>query len=563
MGSTSRRFFLLSGSALCGVIAHSYARQSHAQFTLDITNAPDLPNLVGSISDQVDYNIQEPLSLPDRRWDAVLHYAGTNTALLAPKVQEHQPADPPMPHFKPRSFLEEEGHVYRVDRERSNETGFFEVEGKPDGFLRNATETPDGFIIDIPPGKYKLEDASLKVIKNKGYNEGPRFIFRGEISEDGSHPEITFTKGTIAVSEARNVDVLATFASLEVENLELSATVFGPTGGPGTFLRYYRYDNVLFREGYRHAQFPVQWPTVGIYNNCVFVRAGSPGGGSTHSVYAGYTQAFIARNCLFASARGESHPLKTYSAQIDIRGCTIANWWHPEDMEDGFYSDQAPLDIGAWTQSVITNCHIIRRGNPIRTRNNPFIDIRNRLFEKGSNRFQISDFGTNGAEVDYRSVDNEVGTANETEPTSNLLYRHVIVNNKFFNGILPDNSIDPEIDRRGGYLIRNNGTIFNWAGGDGALPRNDPSKNVTPSDYGRSNERSVVYVSGNERIGAQVIEEYPGPYPHESDPAPVVTVPATFPDWVQQRISNGSGDLKWWTEAWPSQVEYHPAPVDG
>lgn len=558
MTHPSRRLFLLSASAIGGTVLPSLSGQSLAQAVLNADEG--FPGLTGSIGDQVDYNIAPPAP-SGRAWDAVAHYTGTNTALLAPKVAEVEPADPPMPHFKPLSFLEQEGHIYRADIERSNARGRIEAEGQPDGFLTRGKSTPDGFILIIPPGKYQLTNAAFKIVKSKGYNEGARFVFRGEIGEDGSHPELIFSKGTLSVSEHRNTSDQTVFAGFEVENLELSSTATGPTGGPGTFLRYYRYDNVLFSGGFRHAQFPSTWPMVGIYNNCVFARSGG-GSGVTHSFYAGNSQAVIARNCLFTSAQRESHPLKTYASQLDLRGCTIANWWHQADADEGFYSDQSPLDIGVWGQSVIANCHLIRRGNPVRTRNNPFIDIRNRLYEKGTFKYQVEDVGTDATEVDYHDIDNEVGTANASDPASDLLYRHLIVNNKFYNGVLPDNSIDPHIDSRRGFLIRNNGSIYNWANGKGALKSKDTQFHSTPSDYGVRNDRSVVYVSGNEQIGVPVNEEYPGPYKHTSDPHPVVDLPATFPGWVENRLANEIGDLQWWDQSWPSNVEYHPPPLE-
>lgn len=556
MTHPSRRLFLLSASALGGTLLPGLSSTSSAQVVLNTDGL--FPGLSGTFSDQVDYDIN-PTVTSERAWDAVLHYAGSNTALLAPKVADFEPAEPPLPHITTLSALEEEGHVYRIDRERSNATGKFQVEGQSDGFLEKGINTPDGFIAIIPSGKYELTNATYQITRNRGYNYGARIVFRGEISEDGAHPELTIAKGTLAISEHRKTDKQTVFAAFEAENLEINSPATGLNGGPGVFLRYYRYENVLFSGGFKNANFLANWPTIGIYNNCVFARGGR-GDGLTHSFYGGYVQTVVAHNCLFTSPNKEGHPLKVYATQIELRGCTIANWWHENDMEEGYYGDQTPLDIGAWTQTVISDCHFFRRGNSRRTRNNPFIDIRNRVYEKGTSKYQVVDFGTDGVEFDYRDVDNKVGTPLASDPAPPLLFRHLIVNNKFYNGILPDKSTDLFIEDKPGYLIRNNGANYNWAHGKGALESSDLQYRSTPTDYGVTNERCVVYTYGNTTFGVPVIESFPGPYGHASDPSPIVPLPDTFPAWSEARLASGANGTQWWATDWPSEEEFHPPP---
>lgn len=552
----SRRALLLSGGA-AALLGPSAAK---AQFF----EGADFSDLMGmefgdafggvNISPPVDDTIEQVVETPTRLWDAVAEYVKDDTELLAPRVQEFVPADPPMPHMKSTAELEEAGAVFTADIERSNATGKLQAVDKPDNYLYgNATDFPDGFILNIPAGEYTLNTSNFISRMHKGFNLGPRYIFRGETGPNGERPILNFANGALSVSSHRDVDTQNTFAGFEVYDVEMKSDSVGLDAGPGPFLRYFRYDNVLFSTGFKNGNHPGNWPGVGIYNNCTFARSGR-GGGLTHTFYGSYSQSLIFRNCLFTSPKGQGHPLKVYAQNVDMRGCTLASWWHTEDLEDGFYGEQAPMDIGAWGQSFIQGCHFVRRGVAGKTRNTPFIDYRNRLWEKGADKYRLPDFGTDAAEVDYHDVNNEVGTANEADPADQKLFRHVLIDNKFFNGILPDGGLDAEIDRRPGYFVRNNGTIFNWANGQGRMDSSDPSYRLTPTDYTVQSERAVLYVRNNEITGVPVQSLYPGPYNHTADPAPVVELTANLPDWVQERVNGTQVDNHWWDTAWNSPL---------
>lgn len=506
-----------------------------------------------------DFNFSTPVDILDeaavatgRQWDAIAEYVKDDTALLAPKVEEFIPADPPMPHMKSTAELEASDAVFEADLERSNETGKFQAVGKPNNFLNsNGKNFPNGFILNIPPGEYALKNATYIARQGKGFNYGPRFIFRGQLGPNGERPVVTVEGAAISVKDHGDLDNQNSFAGLEVKDIELKSPNVGVDAGPGAFLRYYRFDNVLFSEGFKNGNHPSNWPGVGIYNNCTFARSGR-GDGFTHTFYGSYVQSLIFRNCLFTSPRRQAHPIKCYAQSIDMRGCTIANWWHEEDLEEEYYGEQAPADMGAWGQSYIQGCHFIRRGVLGKTRTKPFIDFRNRIFEAGFNKYRPADFGADGTTVDYHDIDNEVGTDNETDPADPMLFRHVLLDNKFFNGILPDGGLDAEIERRPGYLFRNNGTIYSWANGEGALTKADPGFQSTPTDYTLRNERSVLYVRNSELTGVPVQELYPGPPNHESDPHPVVELGATLPGWIMERMTRTTAEDYWWETAWPS-----------
>jgi len=358
-------------------------------------------------------------------------------------------------------------------------------------------------------------------------------------------------RGGLVVTDHKNADLQNTFCGFEVYNLEMKSPQVGLDAGPGVYVRYFRYDNVLFSEGFKNASHPGNWPCIGIYNNCTFARAGR-GQGKTHTFYGTYAQSLIFRNCLFTSPRLEGHPLKVYAQNIDMRGCTIANWWHEDDRDDGYYGAQTPMDVGARGQTFIQGCHFVRRGVSGKTRNTPFIDFRNRVYEKNIDPYRLADFGTDAAEVDYREIDNEFGTENQADPSDPKLFRHVILDNKFFNGILPDGTIDAEVDRRPGFLMRNNGTIFNWSHGMGSPDKSDPNKNTTPTDYTERNERAVLYVRGTQVDGVPVQDLFPGPYGHASDPSPVVDVSDALPGWIEARVNQSSSENHWWDTAWNS-----------
>lgn len=551
MGTTSikqsRRKLLLAGGAAAAFGA------SAAKAQVLSPGGINLPEGLGgfNLSPPVDTLIETPAAT-GRLWDAVLAYVKTDTELLAPRVEEFSPADPPMPYMKSIAELEAAGAVFEADLERSNANGKLEAVGQRDNFLyRSGVEYPNGFILNIPPGEYLLERSSFNVHRSRGYELGPRFVFNGRIGPNGEWPVLNFAKSGLAILDRIDADSQNAFGGLEVRDLEMKCKSVGSDAGPGTYLRYFRYDNVLFSEGFKNGNHPGNWPGVGIYNNCTFARSGR-GDGLTHTFYGSYVQSLTFRNCLFTSPRLEGHPFKAYAQNIDMRGCTIANWWHEEDLLDGYYGAQTPMDIGAWGQSFIQGCHFVRRGAPGNTRNSPFVDYRNRLYEKYSDKYQLADFGTDAMDVDYHSIDNEFGTSNQANPADQLLFRHVLIDNKFYNGVLPNGQLDPEIDRRSGFLARNNGTIVNWSHGKGSLDKSDPNYHSTPTGYTARNERAVLYVRNADISGVPVDELFPGPYGHTSDPAPVVDVSAGLPDWIEARVAGMNEDNHWWDTGWNS-----------
>lgn len=557
--SPSRRGMLLAGASAAG----SFPMVAKAQFALP--DFGDLPEGLGgfTISPPIETDINPPVDtdinpsvVTERLWDAVAEYVKEDTELLAPKVAEYVPNDPPMPHMKSTAFLEEEGAVYEADLERSNTTGMLQAKGQADNFLYQLANNPYGFILNIPAGLYKLTQVVFSAIRGARVPAGPRLIFRGQIDPDGNHPILELTGSGLQVRARGQVSKQA-FASVEIQDLEMKSASNKGDGGPGQFMRFYHYDNVLFSQGFKNCNHPSSWPGVGIYNNCAFTRSGK-GDGLTHSFYGSYVQSLVFRNCLFTSPLGQGHPAKLIAQNLDLRGCTIANWWHQKDFDERFFGEHAPTDIGAWGQTFIQGCHFIRRGAGSRTRAKPFIDFRNRLFEAGANQYRPNDFGTDGRTVDYHDIDNEVGTASEANPADSKLYRHVILDSHFFNGILPDGDIDPAVERRPGFLFRNQGTIYRWSNGEGALSKLDPNYEVTPTDYSVRNERSVLYVRNNNTSGVTVAELYPGPPGHTSDPHPVVELGGSLPAWVQARVDRNNVDDHWWDDKWPSVV--YPGP---
>ncbi|MDX2222407.1 MAG: hypothetical protein SFV21_06650 [Rhodospirillaceae bacterium] len=491
-----------------------------------------------------------------RKWDAVLAYAGANTQFLAPKVEEYKQPDPPFPFMKSRAELKAAGAWYTADLARTNALKFLVAQGKPDLFLGpNNPEIKDGFVIELPPGLYQVRSIDFGVKRGYGMNLGPRIILLGQIGPNGEHPVFQFTGSTtLSLPGSSGIEFDHCWTSLEVENIEVKSDSVALDGGPGEYLRYSYFENVAFTQGFKNAHGPHWYPGIHIYNNCVLVRAGH-GDGLTHSFYSNYSQAVIVRNSLFGSTAGEGHCFKCYSSQLDMRGSTIANWWHAFEEEDGYYSEQVPLDIGGRAQTVIVGCHVLKRGNRVRNREVPFIDYRNRLWQPGFVDYHRPvDWGTTPESESYADVDNAVGTPAQADPPDQRLYRHVCLNNQFFNGILPDGSIDPWIKAGPGFGIRNDGTMYQWADGAGQLMSTNPSYHKRPADYQLRNEKSVVYMGRNRFLGVPLRRERLGPLDHEQDPGPIVDLPDVAPQWVATRLARSNGADHWWTTEWPSAI---------
>lgn len=571
----SRRRLLASAAGSAAAVGLTQSLPANAQINgLDLGQfgVSDLDDIIGQLipPDQLDDGepqtdvtsaaIERPLNPApqDHPWDAVKHYVGSNDTYLAPRVAEYVPAEPPMPHMVTIEELTESGAVFEADLERSNLNRQLEIKDEVDGLVRHVRSFPDGYIINIPPGEYRIDRLNIRPFRSRGTNIGARFIFRGMIGPNGEHPVISTSNSGLSLGVKADLESENPFLALEVENVEIKSSQRGKDGGPGAAIRYVHFRNVLFSGGFKNPHFYSDWPTVSIYNNCAFTRGGK-GDGLTHCFYGGYTQAVIMRNCLFSSTRGQGHALKTYARHIDIRGCTFANWWHDEEPELGFFGDQAPVDFGAHAQTTFALNHIIKRGgNPRRYRAVSAIEYRNRVFENNRNA-QLPNFKTNGRDYDYTQVDNEVGTANETDPSSEELYRHLFVGNKVFNGVLPDGGVDPQVEDAPGALLRNSGTMYNWSHGGGSLRRTgDPNHLVTPPDYGLRNERSVVYVAQNELQGVPFNELYRGPYGHAEDPGPVVDLSTEYPEWVLSRLKPQTTEDHWWDESWPEGPYPHP-----
>lgn len=529
------------------------------QFTSPDPPSDPSPEDPEPVEDIEQINIETPLDPApvDRPWDAVKHYVGSDETYLAPRVAEYNPPDPPMPHMKSTEWLENNGYVYEADLERSNLNRRLELKDEIDNFLNATRFFPDGFIINIPPGEYTLDRIVIQAYLFRGLNTGARFIFRGMIGPNGEHPIINCSNSGISAGSRSNLQTENPFHGFEMENIELKSSTTSSDGGIGPYIRYVHFRNVLI-SGFKNCHFVNSFPTIAVYNNCAFTRGGR-GDGLTHCFYGNYVQSMTLRNCLFTSTRIEGHALKTYSSQLDVRGCTFANWWHPEDPEQQYWGDQAPVDIGARSQTIFLGNHIIKRGqNPVRYRAVAALQYRNRVFEAGFEE-NYPRFGTNAKDFDYSTVNNEVGTANERNPSSQDLFRHLFVNNKVFNGVLPDGTIDPQVEDRPGVLLQNNGTIYNWAHGGGSLWRTkDPSYKVTPTDYGLLNERSVVYVANNQLEGVAFDDLYAGPYGHSDDPSPIVDLGAQYPEWALNRLKRQTPDDHWWDETWPDDSVTHP-----
>jgi hypothetical protein len=489
-----------------------------------------------------------------RPWDAVLAFAGANTQFLAPKVAEYQQADPPFSFMKSRAELKAAGAWYTADIARTNALKKLVAVGKPELFLGPYNpELAHGFVIELPPGEYRVESIDIGMYRRFGLSLGPRIVLIGQLGPNGERPVFNLTEpGTLSLTCSSDIVNDHCWASFEMENVEVRSDSVAVNGGPGIFLRYSYFENVAFTQGFRNAQAPNWYPGIHIYNNCVIARGGQ-GDGATHSFYSNYSQAVIVRNSLFTSTAKEGHPFKCYASQMDLRGTTFANWWHEFEEEDGYYSEQAPLDLGARAQSIIVGCHVLKRGNRVRTREFPFVEFRNRLWQPGFVDFHRPlDWGTTPDSEAYAAIDNAVGTPTEADPADQRLYRHVCMNNQFINGIMPDGSIDPWIRARPGFGIRNNGTMYQWADGAGQLPSTDPDYQKRPADYQLRNEKSVIYMGKNRLIGVPLRRERLGPFQHEQDPGPFVDLPAAEPQWVAQRLARASGADHWWTDEWPS-----------
>ena len=234
--------------------------------------------------------------------------------------------------------------------------------------------------------------------------------------------------------------------------------------------------------GGKNCLFISSGPTTANIKNCEFTRGGT-GTGLTHCVYINYIKKVYIDQCLFHAAKRQGHALKTYAATSTILNSTIASWVEQSDFDAGFSGELPPLDLGAWSNSLIKGNTIIRRP-PTRQ---VCIDYRNRQWQKGVSKYTPKNWGT--WIPDTNLVDN-------TDISNPYLFHHFLLGNSFKNGILPTGNLASEIARKPGFAIRNNGTYPTESGGS-----LDKSWVEPPNGWKDKYQRSIVWRANNKVEG--------------------------------------------------------------
>ena len=407
--------------------------------------------------------------------------------------------DRPLPELVPERDLP----VVRVDVAASQAKQTLVLTGANQG-----PASPQGMIIEVPEGaKIPVRWWSFEARQNMGLVKGCRFILRGQPGKAPPELHAPADEGLVAATSYAGLPM-----SFELENLILRGGESGYAVS-GVGLRFLRISGCVI-DGGKDGLFVPSDPTVVLVEHSE-IRHGGRADGLTHCVYVNYVEKFIAHRTLFHSARAEGHALKVYAANVNVRDCTIASWATPEDRAGGFHGMLPPLDVGAWANTVIMGNTIVRRG-PTRPTT---LEYRNRQWRRGANPYVTAGWGTKV--VDPALVDNR-------DPDNPFLFRHLLVNNRFVNGILPDGSQDPAIASNHGTAVRNDGTCP-WAS-EGDI---EDQFRTRPADYGPSNERAVVWAMGNKFEGipfAKTFDE--APYNNPKDPAPIRAVDA-LPAWAK------------------------------
>lgn len=463
---------------------------------------------------------------------AALGLAGAGTGLVATGRAEAPAglaleigAERPLPELVAKSALP----VLPVDVEASRQA--LDIVLK-DG--RKIGDTPEGCIASIPAGaEIPLHGWRWRVkANNHGYLPGARLILRGEAG--GKRPML-FTAdpkdvprsggkaaGLILGANNAGFDLPVGF---EIENLHLNSIHFENgsrtealrTGG----VRFTRVSDSVI-EGGRNCVFFAQNPSIALFERSE-IKHGGLGDGLTHCIYSNYIEAFVVRDCKIHSAKPFGVPFKCYAKFIDMRDSTVANWLDFADLEGGYTSGYPALDLGAWATTLLVNNRFIRRGPPIRQ---TCVDYRNRQWPIGKNRYVQPGWGT--TTVPYQEVDNR-------DPENSHLFRHLLANNQFVNGILPDGSLDPHVRDKPGIAVRNNGT-GTWASHGGG----DIDKSPKPPGWRKHHERAVVWAVANRFEGVPFNQHYDQiPYKRPEDFGPILETD-TMPAWADQLMDRRS-----------------------
>ncbi len=359
-----------------------------------------------------------------------------------------------------------------------------------------------GCRVQVPAGaEIPIKDWTIRLKPSFRFRNGARLIFEGPA--EGPRPRFYSAgrNGLIHVMNTANVVL-----SLELENIALESGL-GDSAVRIPKVRYVRLTNVSITGG-KNGLFFSSYPTIAVVEDSEIQRSGR-GGGLTHCLYAGYIEKMIVRNSSFHSAKADGHAFKCYASQIDVQDSQFANWLTFEDREEGFTGGLPAVDLGAWALSIFTGNTIIRRG-PARTTT---LQYRNRQYRKGYSKYLPKHWGTEV--VDPALVDNR-------DITNPYLFHHILAENRFVNGVLPDGGQDPEILKKPGTAVRNNGTAPWSSGGN-----KDPAFTTRPATWQDHNERAVVWALNNRFEGIPYNKRYdttPGDRP--GDTAPIREVEA-------------------------------------
>ncbi len=372
-------------------------------------------------------------------------------------------AQQPLPELLPRSELP----VCELDVEASRSVQKIVLRKG-----RSLKKMTAGCIVKVPAGaEIPIRDWTIQIRRNSGYRNGARIIFEGP--DQGPRPKF-FSAGNNGLIQVMNQARVT--LGIELENIHLvSGLAAEAIRIPNS--RFLRLTNVLI-EGGKNGLFFGTYPTVAVIEDSE-IRYSGRGGGLTHCLYAGYIEKMVVRNSKFHSPKAEGHAFKCYAAHMDIRDSVFANYLETEDLNRGFYGKFAPIDLGAWSQSIFMGNTIIRRGPSRRTA----LEYRNRQYRKGYSRFIPPDWGTEA--VDHHLVNNQ-------DPTNPYLFHHILAQNRFVNGVLPDGGQDLEVLKKPGIAVRNNGTAPFASNG-----KTEADFAQNPSDWQVQNERAVVWALNN------------------------------------------------------------------
>ena len=240
-------------------------------------------------------------------------------------------------------------------------------------------------------------------------------------------------------------------------------------------------DRVTIQGGRNCMMLPFH-PTRALIENCGFFHGGF-GDGYTHNVYINYVAEVVIRNCRFHSPRRLGHALKCYAARSWIEDSYFASYENEEDLDQGYSGELPLLDMGAWGHSVIRG-NLFKRRGPSRE---VVIDYRNRQWRAKQGTGLPEDWGTKV--IPHDQIDNR-------NRSSKGLFHHLLMDNRFENGIRPDGSQDGSWSFTGGSVARNNGTApWNSHGGS------DPAWRSRIANWQPHHERAILWHRGNRFSG--------------------------------------------------------------